>query len=143
MKAMDEFDYVANRVGIFAVSGFFSGAAYAAFKGFPRRQIALRVAASCGCCATTLFASERLANVSLREFIGTDINKNDTRLTLSSYAFGGVCGGSLNGFLYQKQPVRGMIVFVPVMVGIGMLELEFKRRKQKRKEEIIQQFAVE
>jgi len=49
-----------------------------------------------------------------------------------------IFGGALNGFLYQRQPIRGMVVFAPFMLGIGMIELELKRRKQKRLEELRQ-----
>jgi len=128
---MEEVDYVANHVGVLTLSGFFSGAAYATYKGFSRRQTALKVAASCTLVGTSLFGAERLANIFLRERI-----KSDQRLTLSSYTFGGVFGGGLNGFLYQKQPIRGMIIFVPFMLGMGMIELELKRKKQKRIEEL-------
>lgn len=130
---MDEIDYVANRVGILSLSGFFGGAAYATFKGFPRRATALKVAASCAIVGTSLFTAERFANAAMREHI-----KEENRLCLSSYAFGGVFGGALNGFLYQNKPIRGMAIFSPFMLGIGILELEVKRRRQKRCEEIYQ-----
>lgn len=128
---MDEVDYVANRVGLLAFSGFLGGAAYATFKGFPRRATALKAAASCAIVGTSLFAAERFANVALREQI-----KESNRLLLSSYAFGGVFGGALNGLLYQNQPLRGMFVFTPFMLGIGMIELELKRRKRERFNEL-------
>ena len=44
---MNEVDSVANRVGLFTVTGFLGGAAYATYKGFPRRSTALMAAASC------------------------------------------------------------------------------------------------
>jgi len=130
---MDEVDSVANRVGALGFSGFFGGAAYATYKGFPRRATALKVAGSCALVGTSLFTAERLANVVMREQI-----QGDQRLTLSSYAFGGVFGGALNGFLYQNKPGRGMLVFVPFMLGIGIIELKLKRMKQRRLEEIQQ-----
>ena len=128
---MDEVDYVANRVGALALSGFFGGAAYATLKGFPRRVTALKAAASCAIVGTSLFAAERFANVMMRDQI-----KESSRLHLSSYAFGGIFGGALNGLLYQNQPIRGMVVFTPFMLGIGIIELELKRRRQIRFEEI-------
>ena len=128
---MNEIDYVANRVGSLALSGFFSGAAYATYKGFPRGATALKVAASCAIVGTTIFTAERLANLAMREHI-TDSNQ----LHLSSYAFGGVFGGSLNGFLYQKKPARGMFVFTPLMIGLGSIELQAKRKRQERLNEV-------
>jgi hypothetical protein len=130
---MDEIDYVANRVGLLSFSGLLVGAAWATLKGFPRRAMALKVAGSCAIVGTTLFTAERLANVAMREHI-----KESSRLHLSSYAFGGVFGGALNGLLYQSKPVRGMVVFAPFMLGIGIIELEVKRRKQKRFDELHQ-----
>eukprot|EP00531_Pseudo-nitzschia_arenysensis_P019908 CAMPEP_0116126348 /NCGR_PEP_ID=MMETSP0329-20121206/6287_1 /TAXON_ID=697910 /ORGANISM="Pseudo-nitzschia arenysensis, Strain B593" /LENGTH=134 /DNA_ID=CAMNT_0003620431 /DNA_START=15 /DNA_END=419 /DNA_ORIENTATION=+ len=131
---MDEIDYVASRVGAFALSGFFGGAAYATLKGFPRRATALKAAASCAIVGTSLFGAERLANMMMRDQI-----KESSRLNLSSYAFGGVFGGALNGLLYQNQPIRGMVVFAPFMLGIGMIELEIKRRRQLRVEQLYQE----
>lgn len=130
---MDEIDYVANRVGAFSLTGFLGGAAYATFKGFPRRATALKAAASCAIVAASLFGAERLANVAMRDQI-----KEENRLLLSSYAFGGIFGGSLNGLLYQNQPIRGMVVFAPFMLGIGIIEVEMKRRRQMRVEELYQ-----
>ena len=137
---MDEVDSVANRVGALTLSGFFGGAAYATLKGFPRRATALKVAASCALVGTSLFTAERLANMVMRgeQIKGGSNDQTQTRLTLSSYAFGGVFGGAMNGFLYQNKPVRGMMVFVPFMLGIGIIELELKRRKQRRLEELHQ-----
>ena len=128
---MDEIDYVATRVGSLALSGFFGGATYATYKGFHRRNTALKAAASCAIVGTSLFAAERFANVVMREHI-----KDNSRLHLSSYAFGGVFGGAFNGLLYQNKPIRGMIVFVPFMLGIGIIELEIKRRGKKRFDEL-------
>lgn len=131
---MDEIDYVANRVGLLGFSGFIAGAAYSIYKGLPRRATSLKVAASCAIVGTSLFTTERLANVSMREHIN-----DSNRLHLSSYAFGGVFGGALNGLLYQNKPVRGMIVFAPLMLGMGIIELEVKRRKQKRFDQLYQE----
>ena len=124
---MDDIDFVANRVGYLGLSGFFGGAAYASYKGIPRRATALKVAASCALVATSLFTAERLANVSMRDQI-----KDDDRLLLSSHAFGGIFGGALNGFLYQNKPVRGMIIFAPFMIGIGIIDLKLNQRKEER-----------
>ena len=134
---MREVDYVANRVALCTLSGFFGGAAYATFRGYPRRSTSLKIAGSCAIVATSLFASERLANVALRAS-GMIPPQDDTRLTLSSYAFGGIVGGGLNGYLYQKQPARGMLVFLPVMLCVAGLELDWKRQKAERAAQVQQ-----
>eukprot|EP00536_Pseudo-nitzschia_multiseries_P009849 jgi/Psemu1/201788/e_gw1.286.76.1 len=128
---MDDVDFAANRVGTMTLAGFLGGAAHATFKGFPRRASALKAAASCALVGTSLFTAERMANVAMRDQI-----EDDRRLTLSSYAFGGIFGGAINGFLYQKQPLRGMAIFTPFMLCVGMFELELKLRKQQRLEEL-------
>lgn len=128
---MNEIDKVANRVGICTMSGFLGGAAYGTYKGFPRRATALKAAASCAIVATSLFGTERIGNIVLRSYI-----PGDRRLTLTSYAFAGVVGGGLNGYLYQQKPPRGMFWGIPVMLGIACLELEFQRRKQNRIQEL-------
>jgi hypothetical protein len=128
---MEEVDHVANRVGLGTLTGFFCGAAYATVKGFPRRATALRAAASCAIVGTALFSTERIANIAFRNQI-----HDETRLTLTSYAFSGVFGGALNGYMYQKKPLRGMFYFVPVMLGIGMMELSWEKRKIARMQEL-------
>ena len=80
MTVMDEIDHVANRVGICTLTGFFSGAAYATFKGFPRRATSLRAASSCAIVSTSIFISERIANILLQDQI---IPNNEAQLTLS------------------------------------------------------------
>ena len=130
---MEEVDYVADRVVSLGLSGFFGGAAYATVKGFPRRAMALKAGSSCAMVGTSLFTAERIANRAMRDDI-----KDERRLQLSSYAFGGVFGGALNGFLYQRQPIRGIVVFVPFMLGIGMIELEIKRMRLRRIDELRQ-----
>lgn len=139
---MDDIDYVANHVGAFCLTGLFSGAAYAKFKAFPTRRISLRAGASCACVATTLFVFERIANISLRKESDANdsrisCNDVDIRTTLSSHAFGGAFGGGLNGYLYHKQPIRGMVLFTPLMLCLGAMKLEYKRRKQKRESELL------
>jgi hypothetical protein len=130
---MEEIDHVANRVGICALTGFFSGAAYATFKGFPRRATSLKAAASCAIVGTSIFGIERIANILLRNQI---IPNNEVQLALSSYSFAGAAGGGLNGYLYQKKPLRGMFYFIPGSLCIGMLELEWTKRKQARIREL-------
>jgi hypothetical protein len=129
---LEEIDHVANRVGMCALTGFFGGAAYATFKGFPRRATSLKAAASCAIVATSLFGTERIANILLRH----QIHNNEYQLTLSSYAFAGVVGGGLNGYLYQKKPLRGMFYFIPLSLCIGMIELDWTKRKEERIREL-------
>ncbi|VEU44570.1 unnamed protein product [Pseudo-nitzschia multistriata] len=142
---MDDVDHAAQRVGAMTLAGFLGGAAHAAFKGFPRRAAALGAASSCALVGTSLFALERVASVAMRENNRNDKSdeeldaRDDWRSTLSSHAFGGVFGGALNGYLYHRQPLRGMIAFTPFMLFIGMIEVEAKKRKQQRLDELLDQ----
>ncbi|KAG7370397.1 hypothetical protein IV203_028143 [Nitzschia inconspicua] len=134
---LKEFDHVANRVGICTLFGFFGGAAYGTLKGFRRRSTALKAASSCAIVATSVFGMERIAAVALRQqqqqSDTTTIQHDDSsRWTLSSHAFAGVAGGALNGYLYQKKPLRGMFYFVPIMLCVAGMELEWKHRKELR-----------
>jgi broad specificity phosphatase PhoE len=134
-SVMKEVDHVANRVGLCTLAGFFGGAAWATVKGFPRRSTALSAGGSCAIVATSLFATERLANAALRSTVMPS-PEEETRLNLSSYAFSGIVGGGLNGYLYQKKPARGMFVFVPLMFCVAGLEMDWKRRKEARMRQI-------
>ncbi|KAG7344708.1 hypothetical protein IV203_032239 [Nitzschia inconspicua] len=133
---LKEFDHVANRVGICTLLGFFGGAAYGTLKGFPRRSTALKAASSCAIVATSVFGMERIAAVALQQQQQSDattIQHDDSfRWTLSSHAFAGVAGGALNGYLYQKKPLRGMFYFIPIMLCVAGMELEWKHRKELR-----------
>ena len=124
---MDHVDRVASRVSLCAIVGLGGGSFLAAFRGYPLQSTAIKVASSCAIVATSLFASERVAYVVLKHEL-----ENERRLVLTSHAFAGVMGGGLNGYLYHRQPVRGMFVFVPIMVGVSFLEMEWQRRRQAR-----------
>jgi hypothetical protein len=124
---MEHVDRVASRVSLGALVGFFSGAAYAIFRGFPLRATSLKVAGSFAMVGTALFGLERVAYAALEDQL-----QSERRLLLTSHAFAGVMGGGLNGYLYQRKPLRGMFCFIPVMLGFGFLELGLEQKKQER-----------
>jgi hypothetical protein len=130
---MDEIDHVANRVGLCTFLGLLGGAVFATYRDYPRRSTALKVAASCSIVATGLFGTERLANLALRS---RDGDSNLTTVVVASHACAGIWGGGLNGYLYQKKPLRGMFWGIPVMLGVAFMELEFQRMKQRRIQEL-------
>lgn len=133
-----DFDHAANRMTTTALLGFFGGAAYATFKGLPRGPTASKTGFSCALVATSLFGAERVANIALREYGNMDLVNDRTRLTLSSHVFAGIVGGGLNGYLFQKKPLRGMFYFLPIMMCVGGIELEWQRRKEMRAAELLQ-----
>lgn len=124
---MDHVDRASRRVSIGVMTGFVGGVAYGTFKGHPVGPTALKVASSFAIVATALFVPERMAYLAFRNQIDSE-----RRLILTSHAFGGVFGGGLNGYLYQKKPLRGMFYFVPVMMTIGFLELGWEEQRKQR-----------
>jgi hypothetical protein len=124
---MDHVDRVASRVSTGALAGFVGGVAYGTFKGLPVGPTALKVAASFAIVGTALFVPERAAYVAF-----ASQTNNERGLILTSHAFAGVFGGGLNGYFYQKKPLRGMFYFVPMMMAIGFLELGWEEKKKQR-----------
>jgi hypothetical protein len=129
---MEEVDYVAARVSFSAVLGLLGGATFATWKGRSLRGTSIKVAASCAIVSTALFCTERLAHVVLRKIQLFLVEKEPQR-TFASHAVAGVAGGALNGQLYIKSPVRGMILFVPVMMGVAVAEMEWEKEKLRRR----------
>lgn len=128
---MDHVDRASRRVSISAITGFVGGVAYGTFKGYPLGPTALKVASSFAIVATALFVPERMAYLGFQNHID-----NERRLIFASHAFGGVFGGGLNGYLYQKKPLRGMFYFVPIMMTIGFFELGWKEQRKQRIESL-------
>jgi hypothetical protein len=128
---MDQVDRVAHRVSLCGLVGLVGGLTHATFKGFPQRATALKAAASCAMVGTALFGAERLTYMALQPHL-----ESERRLVMTSHAFSGVIGGGLSGYLYQKKPLRGMFVFLPVMLSIGYIELAWSQQRQARIQEL-------
>lgn len=131
LRSMDQVDVVASRVSLCAAAGVVGGVIYATYAGFPLRSVAIRAGVSSAIVGTVLFGAERLAYNAMKDQIN-----GERRKVLTSHAFSGVLGGGLNGYLYQKKPLRGMFVFIPVMLGIGGLELLWEDTKQARRDQM-------
>lgn len=126
----EEVDHVAARVSFSAVLGLLGGATFATWKGRSLRGTSIKVAGSFAIVSTALFCTERLAHVVLRtQFL---VEKEPQR-TLASHAFAGVAGGALNGQLYIRSPLRGIILFFPVMMGVAVAEMEWEKEKMRRR----------
>ena len=140
---LDEVDHVSSRVGLCSAIGLVSGAAYSAYRGLPRRATSIKVCISWTLVGTALFTTERIGHVLFQGPItgggsgsgsssGGSTDGMNRRLVLTSHAFSGISGGGVLGYLYQRQPVRGMVVFTPIMLGVGFLELYSNDLKVKR-----------
>lgn len=132
---MDHIDHVAARVSAAALLGGIGGVGLAAIRGFPLPSTAIKVGSSCAIVSTSLFGTERLGYAALEAF-DTSTTSHFER-TLISHAFSGFAGGALNGYVYQKRPIRGMIICVPVMMVFGWAELEFQKQRERRRQEIM------
>lgn len=124
---MDDLDRVAHRVSLCALTGLSAGSAYATLTGLPLRSTSIKVSGSCAIVATAMFGAERIAYVALKNQIDSE-----RQLVLTSHAFAGLMGGGLNGYMYQKKPLRGMFFFLPAMMGVGLIELAWERQRQAR-----------
>ena len=131
LHKMEHVDHASVRVSLGTLVGFVSGATLAVWKGYPLRATALKVAGSCALVITSLSVTERIAYASLESHMNSDFQS-----LMVSHAFSGIAGGGLNGYLYQKRPVRGVVFFLPIMLGVGFLEFEWKKEVQRRIQEL-------
>ena len=130
---MDQVDHVANRVTFWALMGGIGGLGYATWKGFPKPKTILTTATSCAMVATSLFGAERLAYLLVRDQFE---NASERQLVLTTHSIAGVMGGALNGYLFQKQALRGVVFCVPVMIGYGFIEMAWQRHLASRIQEL-------
>ena len=127
---MEHIDHTSARVTLSALLGLVGGSGYATLTGLPLRSTSIKVAGSFAIAGTALFSMERIAFLAFEQSLGGE--EQHRRLLLTSHAFSGVAGGALNGYLYQRKPIQGMVLFVPIMMGTALLELSFQRRKLER-----------
>ena len=130
---MDHVDHAAARVSLATIIGMMGGSALATLRGYPLRATTFRTAFSCTLVATTMFGMERLGYVAFQD----QIWDNPRRLLLTSHAFSGIFGGGLNGYLFQQRPLRGMVFFFPLMMGIGLVEVAWDQQKKLRQAEAL------
>lgn len=129
--AMNEsLDYMGKRVVAATALGGALGGCLATYRGHAISMVAPNMARSWALSATACTLTQQLALGVLSSVIPS--SKNDTAAILISHGVGGICGGSLLGYLYIRKPVRGIVFMAPLMLAIGMLELRHQEL-QKRK----------
>ncbi|CAJ1960987.1 unnamed protein product [Cylindrotheca closterium] len=131
-QTLEYVDHVAARVSFSAVLGLCLGTMYSTFRGLPMRSTALKIGGSFAMVGTVVFGLERIGYVAMKDLI-----EQEKRLLLTSHAFSGVAGGALNGYLFHKKPRQGIFYFVPVMMGIGSLELYIENKRAERIKELM------
>ena len=129
--ALSVIDHLTARMTASAITGLGCGVIYSSYKGFPIAKTSMSAAASCALVSTACFAAERLAYGIIHQITGKD-SKTSSSILYGSHALGGACGGGVVGFLYQGNPFRGMALFMPIMVGIGKLEITLNEYKMSR-----------
>mmetsp|Transcript_4019 Transcript_4019/g.10605 ORF Transcript_4019/g.10605 Transcript_4019/m.10605 type:complete len:170 (-) Transcript_4019:546-1055(-) len=132
-EIMQHVDRVASRVSLMCVAGLVAGATGAAVAGYPRRATALKVAMSLGMVSTSVLVLERIAYVGLAPMMPNE----EKRRFRTSHAFGGVFGGAVNGYLYQRRPMRGIVLFAPLMLAVSQMEIMYDEQRNRRIQQII------
>lgn len=148
---LEQVDYVSARVKIFTGFGVLGGVGTALFKGHPMGRTVLLTAASCAMTSTALFTSERIATAAWRmqsvaphsaTMLDNSLRQTppspavpDWEEMLTTYAMGGVLGGSMLGYLYIRRPLHGVLFFVPLMLLVGTFDKLFQDLRQERIQE--------
>ena len=135
---MEYIDHVAARVSLCALSGFSYGTVYASWKGLPLRSTSFKIATSFAMAGTALFGFERIGYAATQYQQQQNTNDNNQHFSLfTSHSFAGITGGAINGYLYRRKPIQGVIVFVPIMLGFALLELTWQKKKLQRIQELL------
>ena len=136
---MEYIDHVAARVSLCALSGFSYGTVYASWKGLPLRSTSFKIATSFAMAGTALFGFERIgyAAIQYQQQQNHTSNNNQHFSLFTSHSFAGITGGAINGYLYRRKPIQGVIVFVPIMLGFALLELTWQQKKLQRIQELL------
>lgn len=124
-------DHLTARMTASAFTGMGFGAIFSTYKGLPMTKTSLSAAASCALISTACFGAERLAYGLIHQVTGED-STTDSNILYGSHLLGGICGGAVVGYLYQRNPFRGMILFTPIMLGIGKLEITLDEYRASR-----------
>eukprot|EP00538_Stauroneis_constricta_P014262 CAMPEP_0119562072 /NCGR_PEP_ID=MMETSP1352-20130426/19440_1 /TAXON_ID=265584 /ORGANISM="Stauroneis constricta, Strain CCMP1120" /LENGTH=125 /DNA_ID=CAMNT_0007610417 /DNA_START=51 /DNA_END=428 /DNA_ORIENTATION=+ len=117
------------------LAGLVGGGIGAVLSGYPKRATALKVAMSFGLVSTTLFGMERLAYVGLSQYGPEKMSEN--RLLRTSHAFSGVFGGAINMGLYQGRPLVGVVMFLPIMMGVSQIEIMVQEERRRRIQQLL------
>lgn len=152
--------HISDRVSIVATIGLGFGATYGVYKGLPIPKMSISAGMSCALISTACFSMERLVHgiisqaskVTLYDAAVSDgvdsqshdynvlkLNGPNNTRVYGSHALGGFLGGGVVGYLFQGRPFAGALVFTPLMLGIGQIEVSLKDYKAKRIQEVLEQ----
>ena len=134
-SAFDVLDHLAVRMTASAATGLGCGVIHSIYKGLPIAKTSMSAAISCALVSTACFGAERLSYGLVYNVTGEQSSATPNIL-YGSHALGGLCGGGLVGFLYQGNPIPGMILLTPIMLGIGKLEISLNAYKSSRMQQL-------
>mmetsp|Transcript_31065 Transcript_31065/g.64983 ORF Transcript_31065/g.64983 Transcript_31065/m.64983 type:complete len:180 (-) Transcript_31065:5-544(-) len=151
--------HISDRVSIAATIGLGFGATYGVYKGLPIPKMSISAGMSCALISTACFTMERLAHGVINQASKVTTNDaafsddvdsqphdnkilklngpNNTHVCVS-HALGGFLGGGVVGFLFQGRPFAGALVFTPLMLGIGQIEVSLKNYRAQRTQELLE-----
>ena len=131
---MNPAEHVANRVVVSAAAGGLWGYMQASVRGHLQGPSARLTALSCGIVGLVCFSAERLAFSGITRVIGTR-NESIPRLyvLLASHSIAGTAAGALLGTIYQRRPINGIILCLPLMTLYGYGESKFQDLVDERK----------
>ncbi|KAL7472917.1 hypothetical protein ACHAXS_013295 [Conticribra weissflogii] len=152
--------HISDRVSIAASIGLGFGATYGVYKGLPIPKMSISTGMSCALISTACFGMERLAHGVINQALNITANgskaisddvvsdshfdeemKNGPNNTLvyGSHAMGGFLGGGVVGYLFQGKPFAGALVFTPLMLGIGLIEVSLENYRAQRLQELLEE----
>jgi hypothetical protein len=124
--------HISNRVCISSFLAAFNGGIHGMYKGHPAARSAYLSASSTAMCASALFTVERLAAYGIAAATGSDPNSREPFFLLQTHAIGGILGGAQAGYTYTQKPLRGVLIFLPLMIGIAGLEMMYGNIKNEK-----------
>ena len=140
---METVDHITHRVTSGFGCGLAIGSCFATFQGLPILPTTISMASSFALASTACFIPERIFYHSSfyllpKQQISDEISSLDReQLRLyASHGLGGICGGSISGFLYKRKPFSGVLLFTPLMIGVAFCERKLQNYKVNRIREL-------
>mmetsp|Transcript_22090 Transcript_22090/g.25552 ORF Transcript_22090/g.25552 Transcript_22090/m.25552 type:complete len:146 (-) Transcript_22090:69-506(-) len=142
---MDQIDHISNRLTVSTITGLVAGSSIATYKALPLPRTSLSVAATFALASTACLIPERIfyeMSFNVIEKRCDEIEKDhdyfsmEKRRIFASHIAGGVIGGGICGGLYQKRPMGGIALFIPIMIGVAFAENYVSDLRKQRLNEI-------
>ena len=140
----ETFHYMRPRVALAALVGGTGGLTLAVLRGYhiPVRTTGL-TALSCAASATACFGCERFVDMALTwnlssSSLSSQPREGERLRRYASHAMGGMLGGSLLGLLFIRKPVRGALLFTPMMIVAAVVDDKMTALQRSKESELEQ-----